>query len=67
MNIISECFHTIEKHNPISGHRWTEQGESYGWEVSGGYWTRTFHKKYEAAVKEKEIRDSIDKKFPFFC
>lgn len=62
---ISEVYETINKHNPISGHHWTEQGRLKGYEVSGGWFTTTFHRRYAAAEKEKSLREGINKKFPF--
>lgn len=65
---IVPIYTTIEKHNPISGHTWTEfTGEIKGYEVSGGFFCRTFHRKLDSAEKEKQIRKSMVTKFPFDC
>jgi hypothetical protein len=61
---IVETFKTIEKFNKLSGHRWTEQGRSTGFEVRGGLWCTTKHRSIEAAQKEVALRESIERKFP---
>lgn len=32
---IREVFKRIEKHNPVSGHRWTEHGPTTSYEIAG--------------------------------
>jgi hypothetical protein len=49
----------IEKHNPISGHRWAEDGDIIGYDVTGGGWMRTHHKTERGAEKELGIRETI--------
>lgn len=61
---IIEVFETIERHNPVSGHRWSEQGDSIGFEVTGGRWVRARFKTLAAAERDKAIKESINKKFP---
>ena len=60
---IVENFKVIHKSNPISGHLWTEQGDTIGWEVIGGGWMRTSHKTLKAAEKEAQWR----REFPMNC
>lgn len=64
MICITPVYKQIERHNPISGHRWAEYGDLLGYEVHGGLWTRTVHKTLAGAEREKSLRESIDKKFP---
>ena len=56
---IKEVFKLIHRYNPISGHMWTEHGETVGYEVIGGGWMRTKHKTLKQAEKEVEIREHI--------
>ena len=56
---ISEIWKPIERFNPISGHRWTEQGKTIGYKVRGGGWLPTEHRTLAAAEKEKALREQI--------
>lgn len=57
--LIKETFKLIHKHNPISGHRWTEHGKTTGWDVTGGGWMRSTHKTLKDAEKEAATRKKI--------
>ena len=61
---IRETFKRIDCHNPISGHHWTEYGESTGFEVVGGGWLPTQHKTATGAEKELEFRTEYLKSHP---
>ena len=58
--VIQESYKTIDRHNPISGHSWTELKEKIGYIVIGGLWLTTKHKTYNSALKEVETRKNID-------
>lgn len=61
MYSINEVFKTVNCSNPVSGHKWTENGKSIGFEVRGGLWITTRHKTKELAEKELDLRIGIDK------
>lgn len=61
---ISKQYRTVWKRNPISGHSWPEYEELKGWEVTGGWWGVSKHRKISKAIEEAELRESIDSKFP---
>lgn len=63
--VITERSKTVWKRNPVSGHEWPETILLSGFEVSGGLMGRTGHPTLRAAEREKEVRDSINRKFPF--
>ena len=54
---IKEEFELIHKHNPASGHHWTEAGKTTGFRVEGGGWAPTHHRTLRAAEKEAETRN----------
>ena len=58
-----EVFKTVEKRNPISGHRWTEHGETIAYEVvtPGG---RHRYKSEAKAVKELAEWKAFYEKYP---
>jgi len=59
---------TVYKTNPISGYTWTEEIPVQGFEVSGGkFFSGKYHLTMKSAIKEKEIRESMIKKFPFLA
>lgn len=58
---INEIFKTVHKSNPVSGHKWSENGKSIGFEVRGGLWFTTRHKTMKNAKKELDLRIRIDK------
>ena len=62
---INPVFRRKDYYNPISGHHWSENIPVGMFEVSGGSWTTTRHRTIKAAIKEKELREKIDMKFPF--
>lgn len=47
---------TIVKHNPISGHSWTETITVKGYEVWGGKFPMTSHQTLKSAEEEKAFR-----------
>jgi len=51
----------VECYNPISGHRWSEDGEISGYDVTGGGWMRTSHSTLKGAEKELTLRNKICK------
>jgi hypothetical protein len=57
--VIPPKMKTIEHHNPISGHRWTEDTILKGYEVSGGRFTTTSHSTLKSAQKEVALRTSL--------
>lgn len=63
MSQISAVRKQFERHNPVSGHRWTEYGEIIGYEVYGNKWSTQRFKKCENALREKQERDAFDKKY----
>jgi len=48
---VREVFKLIEHHNPISGHRWHNHGETTGYQVVGPYGVISHHRTHEAAHK----------------
>lgn len=46
---IREVFKLVHRHNPISGHRWTEHGKTTGYEVVGKFGVISKHRKLERA------------------
>jgi len=56
---------TVWHRNPISGHEWSTQEPLKGFEVWGGGFFMTTHTTEKGAIKEKELRESINLKFPF--
>jgi len=68
MITINQRMKTVYKKNPISGHLWSEQVPMKGFEVSGGkFFTGVFHKTMKSALKEKELREGMIKKFPYLA
>ena len=53
------------KHNPISNHSWIEYGDVIGYEVVGGGFKRTKHKRLTYAEEEKALRERMLEKFPY--
>jgi len=50
------------------GYTWTEEIPLKGFEVSGGkFFSGKYHLTMKSAIKEKEIRESMIKKFPFLA
>lgn len=60
-----EVFKQINCKNPISGHEWTEDGKSLGWECHGGYFAASHHKTEAKAREEAEWRKAFNKKHPW--
>jgi len=61
---ITEVFKRINKHNPISGHSWTEHGETTGYEISGGVFVgRTKCKTLKQAEKAAKEMTAFTEKF----
>ena len=60
MNLIQKAYTTITGTNEVSGHSWSVQGEFIGWEVYGGRWCRQIFKSEQAAIIERDLRDSLD-------
>ena len=62
--VIEQKTKKIWHHNPISGHRWSEDVPIKGYEVWGGGFFHTSHATLEKAEKERDIRISLNKNFP---
>lgn len=66
---IVEVYQEIEtKHqNPYTGERYStwKKGKLRGYEVTGGWFCRTFHKTIKSAEAEEKIRTSVNVKFPW--
>lgn len=61
---VYERTKTVDKHNPISGHRWTEEIKQNGFEVSGGnFYTGKYHRTLKGAKNEIELRKKVSKLF----
>ena len=56
---IHEVYKRVEKHNKISGHRWSEDGALTGYEVTGGGFMRTKHRNLKGAEKELSLREKL--------
>jgi len=65
MNRVVEVFRRIERHNPISGHRWVEYGDLLRYEVRTTFGLVTKHKTEKSADAEKAKCDAFDLKYPF--
>jgi hypothetical protein len=61
--IIREVFKRTEKHNPISGHRWIEHGDTTGYQVIGAGVIHSRHKTNDAAEKARESLQAFYNKF----
>lgn len=60
--IIREVFKLVHKTNPISGHSWTEHGDTTYYQVMGNGIVHSRHKSHEAADKaRKELQNFYDK------
>ena len=59
---------TVYKTNNISGHFWSEEVPVKGFEVEGGkFFTGSYHNSMKSALKEKQIREDMIKKFSFLA
>ncbi len=59
---IREKFKRIDKHNPISGHQWTEHGETIAYQVIGATGVHSQHKTLEKArIEARELQSFYDK------
>jgi hypothetical protein len=56
---IIENFKILHCYNPMSNHRWTEQGKTTGYTVRGGGWLPTKHRTLKGAEKELQLRNQI--------
>jgi hypothetical protein len=62
---ISKEVKTIWHRDPISKHDYCTFLETKRYEVSGDLFGTTYHNTLNSANKEKQIRESINNKFPF--
>ena len=60
---IREVFKLIPKHNPISGHQWTEHGPTTSYKVMGNGVEHSRHKSSAAAEKARESLQAFYNKF----
>lgn len=60
---IRERFNLIEKHNPVSGHRWTEHGPTTCFYVIGACGISSRHNTIEGAEKAKQELQNFYNKF----
>ena len=64
---ISEVYERKPDTNPRSSSAYYETDKLIGFEVSGGLWGRARFRTEAAAELDKEIKESIDRKFPPGC
>ena len=61
--IIREVFKKTDRFNPVSGHRWTEHGETTAYQVIGNGVVHSRHRTHEAADKARESLQAFYIKF----
>lgn len=61
--IIREVFKKINKTNPISGHAWTEHGDTIWYQVMGAGIIHSRHKTHDAAEKSRKSLQDFYNKF----
>ena len=62
---IDHVYETLWHHNILSGHHWSTPGKFLYYEVSGGFFTTTRHKKLKNAIKERDEHKEFIRKYPF--
>ena len=62
---VSKRFKTKWHRNPVSGHEWPEHIETSQFNVSGCLFITSVHPDEKTAIREKELRESMARKFPF--
>jgi hypothetical protein len=60
---IREIFKKIDKTNPISGHQWSEHGDTAGYQVMGAVGVHSKHKTIKAAEKARGELQAFYTKF----
>lgn len=60
---IREIFKKVDEVNPISGHQWTEHGDTTGYQVIGAVGVHSKHRTIKTAEKARDELQAFYNKF----